>query len=180
MIPTPSHTTGPFFPGGFIRDVDADLSIGGDGQPLPGRRIVITGTIVDVLGDPVVNGILELAQLGPDGNPGARGRGFKGWGRAWTDRGGRYRFVSLEPGVAPGSPRAPHLRFMLIGSGLMRPLVTEAFFPEHPATATDPQLALLTDTAARNRVMLARQGRTDEYRFDLVLRGPDETPFLAD
>ena len=180
MIPNPSHTTGPFFPEHFIRPVDADLSVDFDGKPLAGRRIVVTGTVVDALGEPVVNGILELAQLGPNGRPGGRGRGFKGWGRTWTDGEGRYRFVTLEPGTIPGATRAPHLRFMLIGSGLMRPLVTEAFFPEHPAIASDPQLALITDPAARARLMLARQGETDEYRFDLVLRGPDETPFLAD
>jgi len=43
----------------------------------------------------------------------------------------------------------------------------------------DPVLDSVKDTAARKRLFAMRE-KADEYRFDIVLRGEDETPFFLD
>lgn len=175
------HTTGPFFPPAFIGPTDGDLTIGRDGTPVEGDVVEIRGRIVDGEGHPVVNVIVELWQADPAGRRAGVDDPFRGWGRVWTDDEGCYHFRTLRPGrpiaTSGGSIRAPHLCFRLLGSGLMRPLETEAFFPGEAALAADPQLAAV-DPAVQSRLMLVPGGSAGVFRFDIRLRGEGETPFL--
>jgi protocatechuate 3,4-dioxygenase alpha subunit len=110
---------------------------------------------------------------------------FLGWGRASTDTDGRYEFHTLLPGgyAEGGARRAPHINLIVMGSGLMRHLLTTMFFPDFPTeNATDPVLALVP-AALRARLVATFDGEADgirAFRFDLRLRGgPDEeTPFF--
>ncbi len=184
MIPTPSQTAGPFFPASFIRAEDRDLTVGRRGEPIPGESMELEGRVFDALGDPVVNAILELWQADGAGRFPAAADPFRGWGRTWTDESGRYRFRTIKPGPyrVPGHDwtRPPHLSLMVLGSGLMRPLVTQLFFPDEPLNETDRQWQAVTDPAARRRLVLQPVGSGPVYRFDIRLRGEDETPFLVD
>jgi protocatechuate 3,4-dioxygenase alpha subunit len=81
---------------------------------------------------------------------------------------------------------APHLAVTILGSGLMRRLVTRMYFPGDPRNDADPLLRQIADEAVRRR-LLARPVERPEMPdgalslvFDIVLRGADETPFLAD
>jgi protocatechuate 3,4-dioxygenase beta subunit len=185
MSSTPSQTTGPFFPAEFIRPGDDDLTIGRDGLPIPGEPVVIEGTVVDCDGAPVENAIVELWQVDGAGRPAEATGQFKGWGRTWTDRRGCYRIRTIKPGPyrLPGPAgwvRPPVFGIMVLGSGLMRPLVTEAFFPNEPLNRSDRQLQAIADERARSRLILEPGSEGGHFVFEIRLRGGDETPFLIE
>jgi protocatechuate 3,4-dioxygenase alpha subunit len=189
MDPTPHHTTGPFFPRQFLPDWQRDLTrVAGRDAPALGRRIELSGTVTDGRNKPAVNVILELSQADHAGRFGSdRGRdpGFAGWGRTATDREGRYRFVTVMPGPYPargpsrstgGWIRPPHLSLLVLGSGIMRPLATEIFFPDEPLNAADRQLARVPPRL-RGRLVATALG-PDRFGFDIRLSGAGETPFF--
>jgi protocatechuate 3,4-dioxygenase alpha subunit len=175
LVPTAQQTTGPFFPAQYIRAADTDLA----GAQAAREPIALFGRVSDALGKPGVNVILEIWQADAQGRYGTAA--FPGWGRTWTDRDGAYRFRTIKPGgyAVPESnrTRAPHVTITLLASGVMRPLVTQMFFPGESLNADDPQLALV---AARLRPRLIAHADGAGYRFDIRLSGKDETPFLAD
>jgi protocatechuate 3,4-dioxygenase beta subunit len=72
---------------------------------------------------------------------------------------------------------------MVLAIGLTRRLVTTVFFADSPGDANDPVLSCVKDVAARQRLFAARDesldaGPLSAYRFDIVLRGENETPFF--
>ena len=161
LVPTAEMTLGPFFPREFAQQA-SDLA--GDFS----AAIEITGVVTELDGKPLDNVILEIWQADAAGrfdNP-----GFSGWGRAATDAQGVYRFRTLRPGAAQG--RAPHVNFLILYSGLMRQLQTVMFF----SNASDPVLAVVK---AKDR-LIAKPDGPNRYRFDIRLRGGEETPFFDD
>jgi len=62
--------------------------------------------------------------------------------------------------------------------GLLHRLVTRIYFPDDPANAADPLLASIADPARRARLIARSEPGTSGLRFDLVLQGEGETPFL--
>jgi protocatechuate 3,4-dioxygenase alpha subunit len=184
LVPTAFHTVGPFFPPSFFHEGDNDLTLSRPGAPLAeGERIAIAGRVVEEGGGPAVNAILELWQADARGrfnhpcdpNAAEADPNFPGWGRAFTDAEGRYRFATVRPGAY--GPRAPHVNIAIVASGIMRRLVTTLFFPDETANATDPVLAAVPP--ARRDLLVARRDEGG-FRFDIVLRGPGETPFFRD
>jgi protocatechuate 3,4-dioxygenase alpha subunit len=194
MTPTPYGTIGPFFPGQFADGCD-DLTQF-EGKTARGQHILLTGTIVEQGSSPVRNAIIEIWQ--PDANGVFRhpldpryaeaDPGFFGWGRFRTDAQGRYRFRTVLPGrpsSGNGAPRCPHANLMVLAIGLTRRLVTTVFFSDTPDQVDDPVLSCVTDTTARRQLFAARDHTFDRdglpaYRFDLILRGDNETPFFLD
>ena len=164
LIPTAEMTLGPFFPREFAQDVN-DLA-----QGLSGEIIEITGRVTELDGKALDNVILEIWQADAAGrfdNP-----AFPGWGRAATDAQGNYRFRTIRPGAAAG--RAPHVNFLILYSGLMRQLQTVMFFED----ASDPVLQSVPPQV-RPR-LLAHRINPHSFRFDIRLRGGEETPFFDD
>jgi len=162
LIPTAEMTLGPFFPREFAEGAN-DLAQGASGE-----IIEITGRISELDGKALDNVIVEIWQADAAGrfdNP-----AFPGWGRAATDAQGNYRFRTIRPGAAPG--RAPHVNFLILYSGLMRQLQTVMFFED----AADPALNVVK---AKERLIAKPDGQ-NRYRFDIRLRGADETPFFDD
>lgn len=156
-------TLGPFFPPEFAQDVN-DLA------PGAAEAIEITGRVTELDGKPLDNVVLEIWQADPAGrfdNP-----KFAGWGRAATDAHGEYRFRTLRPGAVPG--RGPHINFLVLYSGLMRQLQTVMFF----ASSDDPVLQAVEP--ARRSLLVADAVSNTSFRFDIRLRGGDETPFFDD
>jgi protocatechuate 3,4-dioxygenase beta subunit len=184
---TPHHTTGPFFPRRFVPDRQSDLTRVADrAEPARGIPLELGGTVRDGKNRPVVNAIIELHQADAAGRFGAdRDRGFAGWGRAWTDQAGGYRFHTIKPGSYRAAAsrswiRPPHFTVVVLGSGIMRPLVTEIFLPGEPENDGDRQLARLS-ARLRPRLFAALVDSAPllRYRFDFVLQGRGETPFLG-
>ena len=161
LVPTAEMTLGPFFPREFAQGL-SDLA-----GPAIGA-IEIVGRITELDGHALDNVIVEIWQADAAGrmdNP-----GFPGWGRAATDASGEYRFRTIRPGAVPG--RAPHINFLILYSGLMRQLQTVMFFE----ASDDPVLACVD---AKERLVAKRES-PGRLRFDLHLRGGDETPFFDD
>ena len=157
LVPTAEMTLGPFFPREFAQGLNH-----------LGDEIEIIGRVTELDGRALDNVIVEIWQADAAGrldNP-----QFPGWGRAATDANGEYRFRTIRPGAIPG--RAPHINFLILYSGLMRQLQTVMFFDASP----DPVLACVD---AKER-LIARAESAARFRFDIRLRGGDETPFFDD
>lgn len=65
---------------------------------------------------------------------------------------------------------------MVLAIGLTHRLVTTVFFADAPDFAKDPVLDCVADPVG----LFARRESAGESRFDLILRGENETPFFAD
>ena len=167
LVPTGEMTLGPFFPREFAQGAN-DLT-GVEGRKAKGEVIEITGSVLQADGRALDNVVLEIWQADAQGrfdNP-----EFFGWGRAATDQDGVYVFRTVKPGACEG--RAPHVNFLVLYSGLMRALHTTMFFD----ASKDPVLDAVP-SQLRGRLIAKRQGTG--YRFDIRLRGEDETPFFDD
>jgi protocatechuate 3,4-dioxygenase alpha subunit len=197
LPPTGWHTLGPFFPQTFFRPGDNDLTRRtADAAPTTrGETILLRGRVLEEGGGPCVNAVLEAWQADAAGrfahplDPNWREADpdFLGWGRAWTDAEGCYVFRTVMPGgyLDRTGPRAPHVNLGILGSGIMRRLVTTVFFPDDPsANAADPVLNAVP-LALRPRLVASPDGIEEgcrAFRLDLRLRDPDgdETPFFED
>ena len=199
LVPTPSATVGPFFPPHYFGDGDNDLTFVDDkASRAQGERIHIFGRVYEAGRVPRWNTILELWQADANGcfahpndpRAGQADPNFMGWGRRWTEDDGYYDFTTVKPGAfldpLTGKRRAPHINVSVMGSGLMRRLVTTLFFPDEPGNAGDPVYAAIRDPAVASQLVLRpAQGErapagVRAYRFDIVLQGEGETPFFID
>jgi protocatechuate 3,4-dioxygenase beta subunit len=113
---------------------------------------------------------------------------FSGAGRTLTDAEGNYRFVSVRPGAYPwrnheNAWRPAHIHFSLFGPAFVTRLITQMYFPGDPLFAHDPILQSIPDEKAQQRLISSFDlERTMPewalaYRFDIVLRGREATPF---
>ena len=184
LPPTPSQTVGPFFGPGLDWD-DGPFAV----PEGTAGGVRIEGRLLDGLGRPVPDGIVETWQADPDGRfahpDDPRGAvewdRFRGFARCPTDADGRWSILTLKPGALPGprgTTQAPHLAVSVFARGLLARLVTRIYFgDEEAANAADPVLASLGGEAERTTLIAApaRGG----YRHDIRLQGPDETVFLA-
>lgn len=194
---TPSEVTGPIFGHERVEPLDHDLTRQHDGEPV-GQRIIVTGRVLDADGRAVPDTLVEIWQANASGRyrhprddwPGSVDPNFTGAGRTATDADGRYRFVTVRPGAYPwknhhNAWRPAHIHFSLFGRSFSQRLVTQMYFPDDPLFFQDPILGSIPDPAARQR-LVSRYDHTVTapewalgFEFDVVLRGPDATPFEA-
>jgi protocatechuate 3,4-dioxygenase beta subunit len=178
MVVSPYCTIGPFFPASFVEGHD-DLTHH-RGHTARGQHIVLGGRILQEGAVPTRNTILEIWQADANGvfsSCSGADPGFSGWGRARTDAEGWYRIRTVVPGSY--SDRCPHANLMILAIGLTRRLVTTVFFADDPDAVRDPVLDCVADLAVRRRLFATREG-PEAYRFDIILRGENETPFFLD
>src|SRR5262245_1248036 len=178
-----------------IGDGDSDLTRQHAGEPL-GERIIVSGRWVDEDGRAVPHTLVEIWQCNAagryfhavDDHPAPLDPNFTGAGRTLTDADGRYRFVTIKPGAYPwrnhsNAWRPAHIHFSLFGESFLSRLVTQMFFPADPLLPYDPIFQSVRDARARERLIsnfdfdLTQPEWALGYRFDLVLRGHDSTPF---
>jgi len=195
---TPSQTIGPFFAPGLIVEAECDLArpSAGVGRA-QGTPIVVTGRVIDQDGKAVRKALIEVWQANsggkydhPDDVANAPlDPNFKGWGRMLTDADGRYRFRSIKPGAYPNPGydnwmRPPHIHYSIFAAGVMQRLITQLYFPDEELNDIDPILNGVDDLRARASLVARRladhDDGTEEFAFDIVLRGENETPFFAD
>ena len=189
---TLSEITGPRF-----RNENAlvDLTRSGKGEAL-GQRILVAGRLLEEGGQPVANSLVELWQCnaagrylhGRDQHDAPLDPNFTGSGRAITDERGEYQFLTILPGAYPwrntyNAWRPAHIHFSVFGPAFATRLVTQMYFPGDPLLALDPIYNSVSDPAARLRLVSAYDPQLSQaeyalgYRFDLVLRGRESTPF---
>ncbi len=193
---TASELTGPIFPASDIGPLDHDLLANhGPGNPI-GERIAVHGRVTDENGRAVPHTLVEIWQA----NAGGRYRhrndhylapldpGFGGCGRMLTDAEGRYRFLTVKPGAypwpnGPNTWRPAHIHFSVFGEAFAQRLVTQMYFEGDPLIARCPIVSTIPDPRAIDLLIapLDMDAATPfdhlAYRFDIVLRGRDATPF---
>ena len=180
---TASQTVGPYFAIGLDALLRPDLAQ----SDVPGRRVTITGRVLDGDGAPVTDALLELWQANADGkyaHPDDRQERavdprFHGFGRVSTDATGAFRFATIVPGRVPGPDgtlQAPHILVSVFMRGLLRQLVTRIYFPDDTANANDPVLALVP--TERRGTLIARPAPAGGFTWNVILQGEGETVFF--
>ena len=192
---TLSELTGPVYGDAALGDLDNDLTRQHDGEPL-GERIVVEGRVMDSDGRPLRGQLIEIWQANAAGryrhdvdrHDAPLDPHFSGAGRTLTDEDGGYRFVTIKPGAYPwgnhpNAWRPNHIHFSLFGHAFTDRLVTQMYFPGDPLFAHDPIFDSIRDERARAAMICSFDLSSTvpdwalAYRFDIVLRGPDATPF---
>lgn len=191
---TLSEVTGPVFGYDNIQPNDNDLTNQHQGEPI-GERIIVSGRVLDENSRPVRNALVEIWQANAAGrywhnvdtHNAPLDPNFKGYGRLLTDDEGCYHFTTIKPGAYPwgnhyNAWRPAHIHFSLFGAGILTRLVTQMYFPGDPLLPDDPIFNSIPDGRARNRLISHFDWETTRpmhalgYRFDIVLRGREETP----
>ena len=197
---TPSQTAGPYLhigltPWAFGLDVfKTNLGIDIAGPLTLGKRITVSGRIIDGAGDLVRDALLEVWQANSNGiyrHPedskfAELEKDFHGWGRTWTDfETGEWSFQTIKPGLITdrdGVMHAPHINMWIVARGINIGLNTRIYFAdEMDANTKDPVLNMILPLQ-RRRTLLAKFSdqklQTNEYFIDIVLQGEHETVFL--
>jgi protocatechuate 3,4-dioxygenase, beta subunit len=193
-----TEVTGPLLGHERVGELDADLTRQHDGEPI-GQRVVVHGRVLDSDGRAVPHTLVEIWQANAAGRyrhardtwPAPIDPNFTGLGRTMTDDQGRYRFVTIRPGAYPwgnhhNAWRPAHIHFSLFGQAFTQRLVTQMYFPDDPLMPLDPILQSIPDDAGRAALVSAFDIDATEpnwalgFRFDIVLRGRDATPFESE
>jgi len=72
--------------------------------------------------------------------------------------------------------QAPHLVVTIFMRGLLKQLLTRVYFPDEPANAEDPVLALVP--AERRGTLIAAKAGDGKVQWNVVLQGRNETVFF--
>jgi protocatechuate 3,4-dioxygenase alpha subunit len=197
---SPSQTAGPYVHIGLIPhqagfDIfEKNFSNVLAGPDAAGERIRIEGRVLDGLGSPCRDVLVEIWQANAAGryNHPADTQdkkldpAFRGWGRTGTDfETGVYAFETVKPGAVVGrrgyKPMAPHVSFWIAARGINIGLSTRMYFPDETAlNAEDPVLRMI-EPAVRRDTLFARREQRDGavvYVFDIRLQGEGETVFF--
>jgi protocatechuate 3,4-dioxygenase, alpha subunit len=183
LYATGSQTVGPYLHIGLdwltIRNIAP--------RGVPGERVTLQGRLLDGDGVPVNDGLIEIWQANSrgkyahplDAQKKKLDRRFRGFGRIPTDARGAFRFTTIKPGAVPGpdgKAQAPHLAVNVFMRGQLKQLATRIYFPDEPANARDPLLALVP--AARRPTLVARRKGRGLLEWNIVLQGKGETVFF--
>ena len=171
-----------------------DLTVQHRGVP-QGQRIVVSGFVLDEQRRPVPNTIVEIWQANAAGRyihskdnwDAPLDPNFTGAGRVITDDQGRYRYVTVRPGAYPwgnhkNAWRPAHIHLSLLGPAFATRLVTQMYFPDDPLIEIDPIANAVPMPYRQRMVSRFDIGTTVPnwalgYRFDIVLKGREQTPF---
>lgn len=198
---TPSQTSGPYVHIGLIpHQAGFDIFENPFSHVLTteatkGERIRIEGQVLDGLGTPCRDVLVEIWQANAAGrynhpaDPQADkpvDPGFRGWGRAGTDfTTGLYAFETVKPGPVVGrrghKPMAPHVNVWLAARGINTGLSTRLYFADETALNEQDPVLRMIDPAIRRETLLARREERDGavvYVFDIRLQGDKETVFF--
>lgn len=193
---TISEVTGPGPALAEVRPEDADLTTNaGTGSEAIGERIIVTGRVLDEDGTPLARTLVEVWQCnaagryvhGRDQHPAPLDPNFIGVGRCITDEHGAYRFTTIRPGAYPwrnhpNAWRPAHIHFSLFGPAFVTRIITQMYFPGDPLHELDPIMGSIPQEHWPRVIATYDHSVTQEewalgFRWDIVLRGPDATPF---
>ncbi|MUG03707.1 hypothetical protein ECC01_22365 [Bacillus tequilensis] len=174
-----------------------------DGTDENGHPLVMQGTVYDAEGKPAPGAQVEVWHCDTRGfyshfDPTGKQAPFNMRRTIIADEQGRYGFRSIVPsgyGVPPGSPteklltalgrhgqRPAHIHFSLYGRQFTERLVTQMYFPNDPLFFQDPIYNAVPKGARERMIAVFDYDETREnfalgYKFDIVLRGRNATPF---
>ncbi len=189
-----TEITGPLLTGP-LGPSDHDLTTQHAGEP-QGQRIIVFGRVLDSDGRAVPDTLVEVWQANAAGRyahkvddwPAPLDPNFTGNGRVLTDAHGNYSFTTIRPGAYPwgnhhNAWRPAHIHFSLFGRAFVQRLVTQMYFADDPLLDHDPMLSSVPDERARRRMIATfdldatQPNWAPAFRFDIVLRGREQTPF---
>jgi protocatechuate 3,4-dioxygenase alpha subunit len=155
---TPSQTVGPFFAIALCRETQSEI--------VPDGSVRIAGHVLDGVGEPVPDAVVEVWQAGSDGTR---------WGRCGTNETGRFEFRTEKPATV--NAEAPSVDVMVFARGLLKHLVTRMYFPDEvSANSADPLLSSLEPADRETLIAAVEDGG---LRFDIYLQGEKQTVFFA-
>ncbi len=193
---TASQTAGPYVHIGLTPNFvgingvfEQDLGSGPlYGEETPGERITISGHVIDGMGAPLRDALVEIWQAdarglynSPSETGGKAAPGFRGWGRCPSHMDtGEFTFETIKPGRVPfrdGRLMAPHVTLWIVARGINLGLQTRMYFSdEADANAEDPILARIEHRSRVETLIGRREGSI--YHFDIYLQGEKETVFF--
>jgi len=191
-----SDSTGTLFEDFNLGDLDHDLTKNSIkiSEPL-GERIVVHGKVTDEKGQPIPYTLVEIWQANAAGryvhkvdqHNAPIDPNFLGTGRCLTDAHGNYKFYTIKPGAYPwgnhhNAWRPAHIHLSLFGNAISSRLITQMYFPNDPLFEYDPIFNAVPPKGRQLLVSNFDLGITEPdfalgYRFDIVLRGHNATPF---
>jgi protocatechuate 3,4-dioxygenase alpha subunit len=154
---TPSQTVGPFFHEALRWRDGARIAPGASG-----KRIVLTGKVIDGGGNPVGDAMVEAWQSSPHG-----------FGRVETAKDGTYRFETAMPAGTP-----PSIDIAIFARGLLKPLRTRVYLAGEASARADEVLKSLGNSP-RLRTLVATPVGDAQFRWDVRLQGEGETVFFG-
>ncbi len=195
---TPAEEAGPTFGHGILGALDADLitNFAKPGEMALGPRLIVHGTLRDETGRGVPDALIEVWQANAGGRYRHKKEGylapldpnFGGCGRMITDAEGRYRFTTIQPGAypwpnGPNDWRPAHIHFSVFGHSFAQRLITQMYFegdpliPLCPIVGSIPSAEAVTALTATLDIEATKPMDSLAYRFDITLRGPNQTHF---
>lgn len=153
-----------------------------------GERITIKGHVIDGIGAPIRDALVEIWQAdakglynSPSETGGKADPGFRGWGRCPSHMDtGEFTFETIKPGrvsFKDGRLMAPHVTLWIVARGINLGLQTRMYFSdEADANAEDPVLARIEHRSRAQTLIGQREGSV--YHFDIHLQGEKETVFF--
>lgn len=189
----------PVYGNSDLGELDHDLTKNArvNGEPL-GERIIVFGKVMDEMGGPIPNTLVELWQANAAGRYVHRvdrhdaplDPNFLGAGRTLSDAAGNYKFYTIKPGAYPwgnhpNAWRPNHIHFSLFGNFLESRLVTQMYFPGDPLLAYDPIFKGVPEAGRKLLIADFSLEVTEPdfalaYKFNIVLKGRNSTPFETD
>lgn len=193
---SPSQTAGPYvhigctpqasgISGVYPQDLGATMIT----DPVAGHQITLSGQVIDGMGAPLRDVLLEIWQADaaglfntPQETRGQADPNFTGWGRCASDQAtGEFAFQTVKPGPVPwrdGRPQAPHITVWIVARGINLGLQTRCYFEdEDKANNQDPVLQRI-EHQFRRQTLIAKKTSDATYRFDIRLQGEEETVFF--
>ncbi|MBZ8178289.1 protocatechuate 3,4-dioxygenase subunit beta [Corynebacterium poyangense] len=186
--------TGPVFGESDLGEVDNDMTRANGGEAM-GQRILVHGRVLGWDGKPVPDTLVEAWQANAAGRyrhkndswPAPLDPYFNGVARTITDKDGYYHFYTVRPGNYPwgnhhNAWRPAHIHFSLFGRQFTERLVTQMYFPNDPLFFQDPIYNSVPEGSRERMIAVFDYDETRPnwalgYKFDIVLRGRNATPF---
>ncbi len=192
------ESTGPIFKNLNLDETDNDLTknYSKTGKKPFGQEIFIHGFVKNEFGRPLKEVLIEIWQANAGGKYRHHGdpnnvrldKNFAGCGRFLTSSDGYYIFKTIEPGsysyLNRGLEWRPkHIHFSIFGSTFIQRLITQMYFEGDPLINKCPMINAIPDPKARKLLVGKLDlSKTDKnrilgYRFDIILRGKEQTYF---
>lgn len=186
--------SGPVLGDRDLGELDNDMTKANGGEAI-GQRMIVHGRVLGWGNKPVPNTLVEVWQANAAGRyrhkndswPAPLDPHFNGVARTMTNADGYYEFLTVMPGMYPwgnhhNAWRPAHIHFSLYGRQYTERLVTQMYFPNDPMFFQDPIYNSVPQGARERMIAVFDYDRTEPnyalaYKFDIVLRGKNQTFF---